>query len=100
MRGRNFRLAYVDGTPPAVFCGGPDRWFRHPFYLSYTLAWFAAVVAFWDWRLLVTPAIMGAFYVAAAYREERQMLRGPAAEDYRAYGRHAGVLLPKFRTTS
>lgn len=100
VRGRNFRLAYVDGSPPAVFCGGPYRWVRHPFYLSYTLAWLAGVVALGDWRLLMTPAIMGAFYVAAAYREERQLLRGPAAEDYRAYRRHAGVLLPKFRITS
>lgn len=96
VRGRNFRLAYVRGTPPAIFRGGPYRWVRHPFYLSYMLAWTAGVVALWDWRLLLTPAVMGGFYVAAAYREERQMLRSPAAEDYKAYRRQAGVLLPRF----
>ncbi|MGI9076533.1 MAG: methyltransferase family protein [Gemmatimonadaceae bacterium] len=96
VRGRNFRLAYVCCAPSAIFRGGPYRWVRHPFYLSYMLAWVAAVVALADWRLLLTPAIMGGFYLVAAYREERQMLHGPAAEEYPEYRRHAGVLLPRF----
>lgn len=96
VRGRNFRLAYAPGSPPPVFSGGPYRWIRHPFYLSYTVAWFAAVVALADRRLLLTPFVMLGFYVAAAYREERQMLRGPAAAEYRAYRRYAGVVIPHF----
>jgi protein-S-isoprenylcysteine O-methyltransferase Ste14 len=36
VHGRNFRLAYVPGMPAALFRGGPYRWVRHPFYLSYT----------------------------------------------------------------
>lgn len=95
VRGRRFKLAYAPGTPPAVYAGGPYRWLRHPFYLSYTLAWCAGVIALSDWRLLLTVATMLAFYVGAAYREERQMLRGPAAAQYRAYRRHTGVLVPR-----
>jgi protein-S-isoprenylcysteine O-methyltransferase Ste14 len=95
VRGRNFRLAYAPGTPSRVFSGGPYRWVRHPFYLSYSLAWCAGVVALWDWRMLGTVAIMLAFYVAAAWGEERQLLRGPAADEYRAYRRQVGVL-PRF----
>jgi protein-S-isoprenylcysteine O-methyltransferase Ste14 len=79
-----------------VFSGGPYRWIRHPFYLSYSIAWFAGVVALADRRLLLTPLVMLGFYAAAAYREERQMLRGPAAAEYRAYRRQAGVLIPHF----
>jgi protein-S-isoprenylcysteine O-methyltransferase Ste14 len=46
--------------------------------------------------LLFTAAAMVSFYVGAAYREERQILRSAAGDDYRAYRRQAGVLLPKF----
>lgn len=98
VRGRDFKLAYTPEIPPAVYSGGPYRWLRHPFYLSYTLAWCAGVAALSDARLLLTPAIMLGFYVAAAWREERQMLRGPAAEQYRVYRRQTGVLLPRWRT--
>ncbi len=95
VRGRGFRLAYVPGTPGPVFSGGPYRWFRHPLYLSYTLAWIAGAVAVLSIHLLFTVAAMGAFYVGAAYREERQMLRSSAGAEYRAYRRRTGVLLPK-----
>jgi protein-S-isoprenylcysteine O-methyltransferase Ste14 len=95
VRGRDFRLAYAPGTTSRVFAGGPYRWVRHPFYLSYSLAWYAGVVALWDWRLLWTVAIMLAFYVAAAWGEEAQLLRGPAADEYRAYRSQVGVL-PRF----
>ena len=96
VHGRGFRLAYVPNSPNAVFTGGPYRWFRHPLYLSYTLAWIAGAVAVTSIPLLFTVAAMVAFYVGAAYREERQILRGAAGDDYRAYRRRAGVLLPKF----
>jgi protein-S-isoprenylcysteine O-methyltransferase Ste14 len=95
VRGRGFKLAYVPNSPNAVFTGGPYRWFRHPLYLSYTLAWIAGAVAAMSAPLLFTVAAMVAFYVGAAYREERQLLRGAAGNDYRAYRRQAGVLLPK-----
>lgn len=96
VRGRGFRLAYVPGSPDAVFTGGPYRWFRHPLYLSYTLAWIAGAVAVMSTPLLVSVAAMVAFYVGAAYREERQILRSAAGDEYRAYRRQAGVLLPRF----
>ena len=96
VRGRGFRLAFVPNTPDAVFTGGPYRLFRHPRYLAYTLAWIAGAVAAMSIPLLFTVAAMVAFYVGAAYREERQILRSAAGDDYRAYRRQAGVLLPKF----
>ena len=96
VRGRGFRLAYVPGPPSAVFSGGPYRLFRHPLYLSYTMAWLAGAVATMSIPLLFTVAAMVAFYVGAAYREERQILRSAAGDDYRAYRRQAGVLLPRF----
>lgn len=96
VRGRDFRLAYAPSKPIEVFARGPYRWVRHPFYLSYTIAWLAGVVALSEPRLVPTLAIMLAFYVGAAYLEERQMLRGPTARAYRTYRRHVGVLLPRF----
>lgn len=96
VQGRGFRLAYVPNMPDVVFTGGPYRFFRHPLYLSYTLAWIAGAVAPLSIPLLFTVAAMVAFYVGAAYREERQILRSAAGPEYRAYRRDAGVLLPKF----
>ena len=95
VRGRGFRLAYVPNTPNVVFTGGPYRWFRHPLYLSYTLAWIAGAVAAMSVPLLCTGAAMVTFYVGAAYREERQILHSASGDEYRAYRRQAGVLLPK-----
>jgi len=95
VRGRDFRLAYSASRPVEVFARGPYRWVRHPFYLSYTLAWLAGIVALSDGRLLPTLTVMLAFYVGAAYLEERQLLRGPTASDYRAYRRQVGLLLPR-----
>ena len=95
VRGRGFRLAYVPSSPNVVFTGGPYRWFRHPLYLSYTLAWIAGAVAAMSVPLLFSVAAMVAFYAGAAYREERQLLRGAAGNAYRAYRRQAGVLLPR-----
>ena len=95
VRGRGFRLAYVPNTPNVVFTGGPYRWFRHPLYLSYTLAWIAGAVAAMSVPLLFSVAAMVAFYVGAAYREERQLLRSAAGDDYRAYRRQARVLVPR-----
>lgn len=95
VRGRGFKLAYVPSRPDAVFTGGPYRLLRHPLYLSYSLAWVAGAVAAMSITLLITVAAMVAFYVGAAYREERQILRSAAGDDYRAYRRQAGVLLPK-----
>ena len=94
VRGRGFKLAYVPNSPNVVFTGGPYRWFRHPLYLSYTLAWIAGAIAAMSVPLLFTVAAMVAFYVGAAYREEHQLLRSAAGDDYRAYRRQAGVLLP------
>ena len=96
VRGKAFSLAYCSGAPRVVVSSGPYRWVRHPFYLSYTLAWIAGVVATADIWLLFTVAIMLGFYVGAAFDEERRMLRGPAAAQYRAYRRHVGLLLPRF----
>ena len=55
----------------------------------------ASAVAAMSVPLLFSVAAMVAFYVGAAYREERQLLRSAAGDDYRAYRRQAGVLLPK-----
>jgi protein-S-isoprenylcysteine O-methyltransferase Ste14 len=96
IRGRNFRLAYVPAVPAAVFSRGPYRWVRHPLYLAYTLAWIAGAVALRDTQLLLSAGVMLGFYVGAAWREERQMLRGRTAEDYREYRQHTGMLLPRF----
>jgi protein-S-isoprenylcysteine O-methyltransferase Ste14 len=56
-------------TPQHLVDWGPYRYVRHPFYLSYTLAWVAgSLLASTPW-LWVTVAAMGWLYWRAASRE-------------------------------
>lgn len=66
---------------------GPYRLIRHPIYLSYSLAWFAAPVALHSLVLGVTAVVMTTCYVLSAREEERLLAksrRGPEYEKYRA----------------
>ena len=94
IRTHQFGLAYSAELASAVFSGGPFRWIRHPFYLSYALAWLAGGVAVGQWYAFVPLAVMSAFYVDAARLEERRMLNGAVAEEYRTYRARAGAIVP------
>jgi protein-S-isoprenylcysteine O-methyltransferase Ste14 len=72
---------------------GPYRHFRHPFYLSYLLA-FAAVALAMRSPLGVGVALANVvLFVVMALHDERGLARSPLAADYAAYRRRVGVLL-------
>jgi protein-S-isoprenylcysteine O-methyltransferase Ste14 len=80
-------------APAAVVEAGPYRHFRHPFYLSYLLA-FAAVALAMRSRLGVAVALANiVLFVVMALHDERGLARSPLAADYAAYRRRVGILL-------
>jgi protein-S-isoprenylcysteine O-methyltransferase Ste14 len=85
---------FVDDPPPkALITGGPFALVRHPFYVSYSIAWLAAPVATHGPLLAAFSGLAIVIYAIAARREERQ-LEDRFGEAYRTYKRGAGMLVP------
>ena len=82
-----------DPMPKALITAGPFALVRHPFYISYALAWMAAPVATHGPFVTLFSLLAIAIYAIAAVREERQ-LNERFGETYQAYKRGTGMLLP------
>ena len=73
---------------------GPYRFVRHPFYLSYLLAWLGGAAATQSIYLAITVAVMLGIYISAANKEERRFSESAHAAEYRAYRDRTGQFLP------
>jgi len=87
------RTLVSDTMPKALITGGPFALARHPFYVSYTLAWMAAPVATHGPVITLSGVLAVIIYIVAARREERQ-LEAHFGAAYRAYRAKAGWILP------
>lgn len=96
-RGGRLGIVYQNDRGAGLVSRGPYRFWRHPFYLSYSLAWLAGFVGLGWWPLAMISLLMTAIYAHAARREERALLAGPFGLDYRQYTRQAGWLVPSVR---
>jgi protein-S-isoprenylcysteine O-methyltransferase Ste14 len=65
-----------------ILSEGPYRYIRHPIYLSYSLAWFAAPIAMHSIILGLTAIAMTTCYLISAREEERLLAAGPKAAEY------------------
>jgi protein-S-isoprenylcysteine O-methyltransferase Ste14 len=93
---RNFYTGLGGEVPAAVCRSGPYNFVRHPFYLSYMLAFLGMVVAF---PSVVTGSVCVlniALFVYMAFDDERVLVRSPLAADYQAYRMRAGMFFPRF----
>jgi protein-S-isoprenylcysteine O-methyltransferase Ste14 len=88
-------LAFDTERPHILFCQGPYRYVRHPFYLSYMLFWVGTAISTPSLGAWAAPLILGALYYRAALREEQKFARSDLAPDYDAYRRQAGMFLPR-----
>jgi protein-S-isoprenylcysteine O-methyltransferase Ste14 len=86
-RGAALPIAFSLGVPLRIVTTGPYRFFRHPFYMSYSLTWSAGFVHTGSGILAAGAVVMVGFYIRAAIGESRALLAGPLAADYRAYTR-------------
>lgn len=93
-RGRGFGVIHQAHCPQSIVAAGPYRMIRHPFYASYLLAWIAGFVATASPALALAAPMMGALYLHAALREEKEFSAGALAADYRGYMRATGRFLP------
>lgn len=93
---RQLYIGLTDRVPGAVLETGPYRRLRHPFYLSYPLA-FGAVALATRSRLGVGVWVANAgLFIAMALHDERTLANSPLAGDHAAYRRRVGfaLLLP------
>jgi protein-S-isoprenylcysteine O-methyltransferase Ste14 len=92
---RNFYTA-LGGVVPAGVCErGPYRYIRHPFYLSYMVAFLAVMVAFPSPVTAAVCALNIALFVYLAFDDERVLLRSGLAGDYEAYRKRVGMFVPR-----
>jgi protein-S-isoprenylcysteine O-methyltransferase Ste14 len=89
------RTLVAEPMPKAVITSGPFALVRHPFYISYALAWLAAPVATHGPLIALTALVAIAVYAFAARREEEQ-LEQRFGDSYRNYKRGTGMVLPSF----
>ena len=90
---QRFYIGLTNRVPAAVLEAGPYRHLRHPFYLSYLIA-FAAVAVAMRSRLGTGVALANtALFVVLALHDERTLARSPLAGDYASYRRRVGALL-------
>jgi protein-S-isoprenylcysteine O-methyltransferase Ste14 len=82
-----------DPMPRALITTGPFAAVRHPFYVSYSLAWLAAPIATHGPFIGVLSVAAIGTYVIAARREEKQ-LEDRFGEPYRNYKLGTGMVMP------
>jgi protein-S-isoprenylcysteine O-methyltransferase Ste14 len=96
---RNFYVGLAGEVPPAVCDAGPYRYVRHPFYLSYMVAFVAVAVAFPSFIVSAVCVLNIGLFVYMALDDERVLLQSPLAADYKSYKLRVGMFLPRLAGT-
>ena len=79
---------------------GPFGIVRHPFYVSYILAWLASTFLFNSLILWITLAYLIAFYFLSARKEEKVILQSVYSKEYGKYIQNVGMFLPRIKNGS
>jgi protein-S-isoprenylcysteine O-methyltransferase Ste14 len=97
---RNFFIGLSGEVPNSVCASGAYRFARHPFYLSYMVAFAGVAVAFPSfWVIGVCLLNMGLF-IFMVFDDERALDRSPLAADYANYRATVGMFSPRFSKRS
>jgi protein-S-isoprenylcysteine O-methyltransferase Ste14 len=91
---RYFYIALSGEVPKAVCDKGPYRLVRHPFYLSYMVAFLAVAIAFPSIVVSAVCLINIGLFLYMAIDDERVLLASPLSADYRSYQGRAGMFVP------
>jgi protein-S-isoprenylcysteine O-methyltransferase Ste14 len=94
---RHFYVGLAGEVPPAVCDAGPYRYVRHPFYLSYMVAFVGVAVAFPSLIVVGVCMLNIGLFVYMAIDDERVLLASPLSADYQAYRGSAGMFVPRFK---
>jgi protein-S-isoprenylcysteine O-methyltransferase Ste14 len=91
----NFFVGLAGEVPPAVCESGPYRFVRHPFYLSYMVAFVAVSVAFPSLVVAVVCVTNIGLFMYMAVDDERVLMGSAIAADYAKYKSRVGMFLPR-----
>ncbi|MEA3178314.1 MAG: hypothetical protein QOI59_1837, partial [Gammaproteobacteria bacterium] len=91
--GRRFNIALAGEVPDAVCEAGPYRYIRHPFYLSYVIAFLGMLVATATLVAAVVFMFNLALFTYMALDDERTLERSALGSDYGTYKQRVGFLL-------
>jgi protein-S-isoprenylcysteine O-methyltransferase Ste14 len=92
---RNFYTALGGEVPAAVCRSGPYKFLRHPFYLSYVIAFLGVVAAFPSLATGCVCLLNIGLFLYMAFDDEHVLLLSPLAAEYQAYRLRTGMLLPR-----
>jgi protein-S-isoprenylcysteine O-methyltransferase Ste14 len=91
--GRRFNIALAGEVPDAVCESGPYRYIRHPFYLSYVIAFLGMLVATATLVAAVVFMFNLALFTYMARDDERTLEGSALGSDYGTYKQRVGFLL-------
>jgi protein-S-isoprenylcysteine O-methyltransferase Ste14 len=94
---RNFYVGLGGEVPAAVCDAGPYRWMRHPFYLSYILAFLGVAIAFPSPLVAAVCLLNIGLFVYMAHNDERTLMASILAPSYESYKMRVGMFLPRFK---
>ncbi len=98
--GRRFGIGLGEKVPEELCSQGPYRLVRHPIYLSYLLAWTAALVALPHWLTAAILVVNGSLFTYMASDDERKIAASPLAAAYAAYREHTGMFFPRLNSAA
>lgn len=92
---RNFYAGLAGEVPAAVCERGSYHYVRHPFYMSYIVAFVAVAVAFPSLIVCGVCLLNIGLFVYMAFDDERVLLASARAADYQVYRGRVGMFLPR-----
>jgi protein-S-isoprenylcysteine O-methyltransferase Ste14 len=92
---RQFYIGLSGEVPPAVCTEGPYRYVRHPFYLSYMIAFVAMAVTFPSFVTVAVCLVNIGLFVYMAIDDEKVLLRSGLRAEYLKYRGPVGMFLPR-----
>lgn len=96
---RNFYVGLAGEVPPALCGAGPYHYVRHPFYVSYMVAFVAVAAAFPSLIVAGVCVLNIGLFVYMAFDDERVLHQSPLAADYESYKVRVGMFVPRFERT-
>ena len=93
---RNFYIGLAGEVPAAICEVGPYQYTRHPFYVSYMLAFLGVAVAFPSLIVSGVCLLNIGLFVYIALDDEGVLSASAMAADYRAYRGRVGMFVPRF----
>lgn len=86
-------VAHHDAAPHQLYCTGPYRIVRHPFYLAYLLFWIGTALSVGAWQWL-GAILFTVWYGFLAYQEERRFIQSDLGGIYADYQKKSWMLSP------